>query len=220
MHPVGTDSVLLGVWADVSDAQRILDIGTGTGVIALMLAQRTTDKTQIRAVEIHAATAACAAANFKASPWHHRLDIQHAAVQNFAQQPDYQFDVIVSNPPFFSETVVAPDATRRLGRSTDSLLPGDLLYAVQQLLAPNGRYCVVLPPKEGQRWCELAAVNGLYCTRRTLVFSRMAKPVERWLLQFERSPYSFQQDNLLIYNENAGHSPEFEQMTRDFYRKL
>lgn len=264
-QPVGTDAVLLGAWADVAGANRFLDIGTGTGVIALMLAQRidcTGDFSRRDAhnlsaladksadvwsgvgVEIHPPSAALAQGNFSASPWAERLEVWKGSVQNFvggfeSQTSDElpesfipkesglgswspaqpRFDVIVSNPPFFSELTISPDKDRCLGRHTATLSPGDLLKSVCNLLAPNGRFCVVLPPREAYRLCELAVPLGLYWTRITEVRSRPGKPIERLLLQFEKDPYAFQRATICLYREKAGegYSAEFQRLTKDFY---
>ncbi len=216
-HPVGTDSVLLGAWADVSGAERVLDIGTGTGVVALIVAQRANPTLMGLALEIHPPSAALARRNFAASPWADRLQVVEMSVQDFAQSTKHQFDLIVSNPPFFSERTVSPDPERRLGRHTATLPPGDLLEAAGRLLAPRGRFCVVLPALEGQRLCELAVPLGLYWTKITRVRSRPEKPVERWLIQFERDPYPFEQAELLIYEQGERYSEAFRALTGDFY---
>ena len=239
-HPVGTDAVLLGSWADVRGAKRFLDIGTGTGVIALMLAQRIEVINSIAsnstgmAVEIHPASAALARNNFTASPWANQLDVWTGSVQEFASankfllpaepsenwmHPDMTFDLIVSNPPFFSDLTVSLDKSRSLGRHTATLSPDDLLACVAQLLSPNGKFCTILPVREGYRLCEFAVPLGLYWTRITEVSSRSGKPVERLLLQFERSPFGFQKENICLYADEKGqeYSQAFQSMTRDFY---
>lgn len=216
-HLVGTDAVLLGAWADVSGVRTILDIGTGTGVVALMLAQRSADPVKLTAVEIHPPSAALARRNFAASPWSERLHVVEMPVQNFAQNTAERFDLIVSNPPFFSDLTVSPDPARQLGRHTASLSPGDLLEAVQQLLAPQGRFCVVLPAMEAQRLCELAVALGLYWTKIVRVRARSEKPVERWLVQFERDPYPLQVEELVIYERERVHTAMFQKWTGEFY---
>jgi tRNA1Val (adenine37-N6)-methyltransferase len=214
-HPVGTDGVLLGAWAALSDAREILDIGTGTGLIALMLAQRS--EARITAVEVHPPSAACAQRNFSASPWAERLRLVESSIQDFSQTTDNQFDVIVSNPPFFSATTHSPDVARRLGRHTSALPPADLLVCVARLLAPSGRFCVVLPLAEGQRLCELSVPHGLYWTRIAEVRAHAQKPTERLLLQFERNPYPFQREKLLLHDAAVGYSAAFRAMTEGFY---
>ncbi|HOY04462.1 MAG TPA: methyltransferase [Saprospiraceae bacterium] len=218
-HPVGTDAVLLGAWADIAGARRILDIGTGTGVIALMLAQRTENQRgiQIDAVEIHPDSAMCAGRNFAASPWADHLNVFETTIQNFAEIADNQYDLIISNPPFFSEKTKAPDETRRLGRHTATLPPNEMLAAVNKLLTPNGRFVVVLPVQEGWRLCESAVPAGLYWTLIAEVRGRREKPVERLLIEFQRDPYPFRKESILIYEDGLRYSTQYQELTQDFY---
>ncbi len=225
-HPVGTDAVLLGAWADVRAVKHFLDIGTGTGVVALMLAQRMDQfSNQVNpnwagiGVELHPASAALSQGNFTNSPWREQLKIWEGSVQEFAQIVEDQYDLIVSNPPFFSELTISPNKTRSLGRHTATLSPGDLLAAVHKLLAPHGKFCAVLPEREGRRLCELAVQNGLYWTRIAEVRSRPGKPVERLLLQFEKSPLGFELEEICLYGGKTGmaYSAEFQEMSSAFY---
>lgn len=217
-HPVGTDAVLLGAWVDVQAAQRFLDIGSGTGVVALMLAQRLANIAHWAGVgvEIHPESAALARANFKASPWAGHLDVWEGPIQAFSGQV---FDLIVSNPPFFSERTVSPDKTRSLGRHTATLSPEDLLETARRLLAPQGKFCVVLPTLEGRQLCELAVPKGLYWTKITEVRSRPGKPVERLLIQFEKSPFGFERTEMCLYAGKTGtaYSDDFQSITSNFY---
>lgn len=219
-HPVGTDSVLLGSWAEIDGAHHILDIGSGSGLLALMLAQRTENSrppAHIAGVEIHDESCRCATGNFNRSPWASRLSIVHCAIQAFEVRADEKFDLIVSNPPFFTETVVSPRRLRRISRSAATLSPGDLLHAVKRLLFENGRFCAILPPAEGYRLCEWGALAGLYCTRLTRVYPRRDKAVERLLIQLERNPYPFRQSSLVIYSSGEQYTPEFLHLTGEFY---
>lgn len=215
-HAVGTDAVLLGAWADTSAASTILDIGTGTGIIALMLAQRC-ETAKITALEIQAESAKMAAGNVKSSPWSDRIEVLQIAVQDFTTADGAYYDLIVSNPPFFSEKTVSPDASRRLGRHTASLDPDDLLAGVQRLLAPGGRFCLILPEKEGNRFCERAALGGLYCTKIMEVRARPEKPVERLLIQLERDPKAFERSSLTICTAIGIYALEYQLLTKDFY---
>jgi len=219
---LGTDSVLLGAWADVSGCGSVLDVGTGTGVVALMLAQRLLERTKepgirVIGVEIHSPSAACARRNFGASPWREHVEVETISIRDFARRSDLRFDLIVSNPPFFSEKTVSPDESRRLGRSAAALSQEDLLSAVLALLKPGGRLCVILPVWEGRRFCELAVPAGLYCTEEVAVRTRAHKPVERLLLRFERNPYPFQKKELVLYAEGSKYTPEFQELTVAFY---
>ena len=221
-HPLGTDSVLLGAWADVSGCHSVLDIGTGTGVVALMLAQRLLERAKepgirVVGVEIHSPSAACARRNFEASPWREHLEVETISIRDFARSSALRFDLIVSNPPFFSEKTFSPDALRRLGRSAAALSQEDLLSAAIALLNPGGRLCVILPAREGRRLCEMAVPAGLYCTQETAVRTRPHKPVERLLLRFERNPYPFQRKELVVYAEGSMYTAEFQKLTGVFY---
>jgi tRNA1Val (adenine37-N6)-methyltransferase len=218
-HPVGTDAVLLGAWADISGVRQFLDIGAGTGVVSLMMAQRLAgagSEWQGCGVEIHANSAALARRNFQASPWAPNLEVRECAIQMLEGFPAGHFDLIVSNPPFFSETTQSPDTTRSLGRHTASLSPVELLTAVKKWMSPGGRFCVVLPAMEGYRLCELAVPMGLYWTHILEVYSKAGKPLERLLLQFERSPYPVQRDKIVL-QEDGHRSAAFRALTRDFY---
>lgn len=216
---MGTDGVLLGAWTDTTQAHSILDIGTGTGLIALMLAQRTEHlhDVKIQAVDALPVAAACAQANFARSPWAGRIQVAEQRIQDFAQMSRSKFDLIVSNPPFFKETTLSPDPVRRHSRSADALDSLDLLAAVGQLLAPEGRFCVILPSREGQFLQEQGALCGLYCTRLTRVFSRRSKPAERFLMQLERNPYPFSRSDLVIQESSIVYSKEFRALTGAFY---
>lgn len=218
-HPLGTDSVLLGAWADVAACGQILDIGAGTGAVALMLAQRSEPNPDARidAVEIDPASARCAAANFAASPWADRLAVWETPIQRFAEKAVRSYDLIVSNPPYFTETVRPPDLRRRSARTTEHLTADDLLRAVSRLLAPGGKCCVILPPAAGRRFCEKAVLYRLFATVETAVCARPGLPVERLLLQLERDPRRFRRDELCIYREAEIYSAEFQALTRDFY---
>lgn len=217
VHPMGTDSVLLGAWSPVEKARRILDIGTGTGIVAMMLAQRN-EVAKINAVEMDETTAGCARENIRSSPWPDRIQVVHSAIQQYVPQVREPYDLIVSNPPFFSEIPVAPDLKRRLGRHQSSLRPGELIEAVVRLLAPDGKFCVVLPAREAALFQELAAFQRLYVTGERQVFSRAGKPMERVLLQFERMPHHFErQYPLCIYTSGETHSDDFIALTKAFY---
>lgn len=164
---VGTDGVLLGAWAEVRPGdRRMLDVGTGTGLIALMLAQRSA--AWITAVDIDVECATQAAENFAASPWADRLDAVSVAVQRY--DPVEKFDLIVSNPPYYVDSLLSPDEGRNTARHAAGLPFGELAAAVVRLLSPGGRFALVLPPVEMQRF-RSAALGRLYPVRWTEVCS-------------------------------------------------
>lgn len=217
---MGTDSVLLGAWSPVDKAHRILDIGTGTGIVALMLAQRNT-VARIVAVELDETTANCARENISNAPWPDRIHVVHSSIQDYVSGASVQHDLIVSNPPFFSETSIAPDIRRRQGRHQSFLRPGELIEAVVRLLAPDGKFCVVLPAREAALFQELAVFQRLYVSCERKVFGRPGKPMERVLLQFERSPHHFErQPPLYIYQSEEIPSEDFMALTGAFYKSF
>ncbi|MEL6636900.1 MAG: methyltransferase [Bacteroidota bacterium] len=215
---VGTDGIMLGAWAPVDAARRVLDIGTGSGVIAIMLAQRAPEAA-ITAVEIEEASFTQARDNMAACTWCDRLVAVHQSIQDFSRQQTERFDLIVSNPPFFSGGTFSHNQDRNSVRHTVKLPNGDLLSAARNLLAPTGRFCVILPHLEGLRFVELARSYKLYCTRMTEVFPTAEKPVERLLLQFEPEAREVQDDRLIIQRsgERNDYSEAYVALTQDFY---
>jgi tRNA1Val (adenine37-N6)-methyltransferase len=218
---VGTDGVLLGAWSDATGAANILDIGTGTGLIAIMLAQRATSAT-IHAVEIDEEACAQAAENIKTSPWADRLHAFHSSIQDFAKQSNQKYDLIVSNPPFFSGGTFSHSQDKNSVRHTIKLPHGDLLTVVRSLLAPHGKFCMILPQMEGLRFREMANNYGIYCTKLVEVVPKLGKPVERLLLQFELVNQPTEKSQLFIHNSDTANdwSAEYRQLTGDYYLKL
>ena len=219
---VGTDGVLLGAWASVDGASHILDIGAGTGVIAIMLGQRTqTTSAQVHAVEIDTKAAEQAKDNMQAATWADRLVLFQESIQDFARRSEIKYDLIVSNPPFFSGGTFSHNQDRNDVRHTIKLPHGDLLIAIRRLLAKNGRFCVVLPLIEGLRFQEMAGEYSLFCTKKTKVKSKADKGVERLLLQFEWAEQAEQVDELIIQHEGRNDwTAEYIKLTRDFYLKM
>ncbi|MCS7036518.1 MAG: methyltransferase [Saprospiraceae bacterium] len=215
VHPVGTDGLLLGAWASVSGVKCILDVGVGTGLVALMLAQRT-ECARVDGIDASEIARQCAAKNFYASPWAQRLQVVGEDLATYCTRATRQYDLIVSNPPFYAEETVSPNALRRQSRHARFLPVALLADAACQLLTPTGRLCVVMPPLAAQRLAEVGAVRGLYVTRLTEVFSRPTKPAERWLLQLERNPYPFERSKLDIYGFDGLYSPDYRTLTSDF----
>jgi len=214
---VGTDGILLGAWAPVEKTTTALDIGTGTGLIALMLAQRN-PLIKVHAVEIDPASCQQASGNFSASPWADRLELFAASIQDFADQSDQRYDLIVSNPPFFSGGTFSSTADRQLVRHTIKLPHGDLLAAVQKVLAPEGMFCVILPLIEGLRFIELAGQYNLHCVHTTRVRPKPQKPVERLLIQLRRQPQPLVEDELVIQQGDPQEwTAEYRALTGAFY---
>lgn len=216
---VGTDGVLLGAWADVTNAANVLDIGTGSGVIAIMLAQRT-EAARIHAVEIHEASYRQALENMEASPWADRLVAIHTSIQEMAARGEHTYDLIVSNPPFFTGGTISENQGRSTVRHTVKLAHGDLLSSVRTLLSEQGRFSVILPHIEGLRFKEMAETYRLYCTKVTEIKPKASKSIERLLLQFERNKRPVVQSTLIIQEENNQWTNAYKDLMQAFYLKI
>ena len=249
---VGTDGVLLGCWSGYDAAAagsptiphryhyaRCLDIGTGSGLIALMLAQRFPDAL-IDAIDIDEAAVEQAAENFAASPWSDRLHAYCAKLQEWQSHsvPSLEgrvregfYSLIVSNPPYFQNSLKNPDKGRQTARHTDTLTYSELLRHSVRLLTENGILALVLPAEAEQEICSLAAQHSLYLTRITRVYSKDSKPARRVLLCFSNSQFSdnrapsglrtlnsqFSEDTLVLEDEKGGRSAAYREITKDFY---
>lgn len=217
---VGTDGVLLGAWARLRTTdRRVLDVGTGTGVVALMAAQRTEGwGAEVVAVEIDSQSAEEAKANFGASPWAERLSLVQGAVQEF--ESSERFDHIVSNPPYFVDSLRSPDGARTMARHTDSLSFDQLAQSAERLLTDGGVLSVVLPADALADITLAAARVGLFLVRRCDVCSKPTSAPIRVLLEFGRKAEPTEQSRLTIYDGKGGYTAEYVALTRDFYLKF
>lgn len=216
---VGTDGALLGAWAHVPANCRALDVGTGTGLIALMLAQR--GAATVDTVEIDANAAEQARRNFAASPWPKRLTAIHAPFAAFAEQAQPErYDLIVSNPPYFQQSLQPSNAQRAQARHADALPPQQLLQCALLLLKPNGALCVILPTAIATPFAEQAAALGLYRSRELLVRSKPTASPFRTLMQLERHTQGCDRTELAIHTVQGNYSPEFKGLLREFYLRF
>ncbi|WP_074724053.1 tRNA1(Val) (adenine(37)-N6)-methyltransferase [Flavobacterium frigoris] len=218
---IGTDGVLLGAWAPITNNPfSILDIGAGTGVIALMLAQRTFAE-QIDALEIDEEAYEQAMDNFENSPWSDRLFCFHAGLDEFVEEPEDEYDLIVSNPPFYSEDYKTESDQRDLARFQDALPFEDLIEAADLLLSENGIFAVIIPFKEEQKFLALAKEMELYPIKITHVKGTPTTEIKRSLLAFSRNEITdFPIDELTIEIARHVYTPEYIEMTKEFYLKL
>nr|WP_321358646.1 methyltransferase [uncultured Draconibacterium sp.] len=213
---VGIDGILLGAWADVHDCNTILDIGTGTGLIALMLAQRS--QAQITAIEIEKNAAKESAENVAASPWNNRVEVQNVSLQKFAAETTSQFDLIVSNPPYFQNSLKAGNESRSLARHTDSLPLADLAKLSAELLSVKGRLAVILPVDAALRFIELARLQKLYPVRFTKVSPYQQKDPHRYLMEFSKHQQDWETNSIAIRkNPEGDYSDEFKFLCKEFY---
>ena len=213
---VGTDGVLLGAWAACDGAKRILDIGTGTGVIALMLAQRNSEA-KIHAVEIDETATQRARSNFDMSPWAERLDVECCAVQAF--NPAEKFDLIISNPPYFVDSLLPPDAKRSTARHTHDLSFEELDKAVCRLLADEGRFALILPTAEFEKYLT---ITQLHLVRRCDVYPKTDADIKRVMAEFAKHEAAdAKHETITIEQDKRGdYTDEYRTLTKDFYLKF
>ncbi len=218
---VGTDGVLLGAWTPLDHhPYSILDIGAGTGLIALMLAQRSTAE-QVDALEIDEEAYEQAVENFENSPWNDRLFCYHAALDEFAEEIEDEYDLIVSNPPFYTDTYYSQNEQRDLARFEDAMPFEDLVEAASVLLSDNGVFTVIIPFKEEERFIGLAQECELFPFKITRVKGTPATEIKRSLIAFSRNPENQPEtDELIIEIARHQYTPEYTALTKDFYLKL
>jgi tRNA1Val (adenine37-N6)-methyltransferase len=218
---IGTDGVLLGAWTPLENNPfSILDIGTGTGIIALMLAQRSAAE-QIDALEIDEEAYEQATDNFENSPWNDRLFCFHAGLDEFVEEPEDEYDLIVSNPPFYSEDYKSSNTQRDLARFQDAMPFEDLIEAAALLLSENGVFSVIIPFKEEDNFLTLAKDYELFPLKITRVKGTPTAEMKRSLLAFSRNENSnFAIDMLVIETARHIYTPEYIALTKDFYLKM
>lgn len=219
---IGTDGVLLGAWADTVSAKTILDIGTGTGVIALMQAQRNADA-NVQAIEIDAAASNQAKQNFELSRWSERLAVENISLQKFATTTKQQFDVILSNPPFYpaEHFSAATGKKRQMARSTIALSFEDLIYHSKKLLAPKGQLSIILPIEAFEEIQQLLAKQQLHLQRITYVRPKKDKAIHRVLFSVGFQSTTIEENELIIQKEQRNDFTEaYIELVKGFYTIL
>lgn len=223
---VGTDGLLLGSWSNADTAQRILDIGTGSGLIAIMLAQKSADNTQIVGIDIDESAILQARSNAKDSAWNHKLSFSHDGLQTFRDSKP--FDLIVSNPPFFPQKdgALQPDdanymdTNRRQARHTISLNFTQLAENVARLLAKNGNFDCILPCEQSSKLIASMHKQGLFCELKVAVRSRPFRNPIRNLMRFSYKQKTTQLSEITIYDEQNEYSACYKQLCKDFYLRF
>jgi tRNA1Val (adenine37-N6)-methyltransferase len=213
---VGTDAVLLGSWVNASNAKTILDIGTGTGIISLMLAQKS--GARIDAIDIEMNAYIQATENVNNCKWKDHIEVHHISLQQFAKESDHKYDLIVSNPPYFIDSSKASEESRTNARHTDQLPYNDLLDGVLKLLGPAGKFYVILPTKESELFREAAEKNKLFLTKLTRIITRTDKPEKRMMMRYEFIQRAFSEDSITIEkDERHSYTDEYKELTKDYY---
>ncbi len=224
---IGTDSVLLGAWASLdANPYSILDIGAGTGVLALMMAQRSNAQ-QIDAIEIDDAAYVQCVNNFEHSPWGDRLFCYHAALDEFVEDLDDEesgmddtYDVIISNPPFHSDTYKSANEQRDLARYVDAMPFRHLIESVSKLLSEEGRFSVILPFSEEKNFIVLASKEHLFPNRILRVKGTPQSEIKRSLIEFSFQEITVELKELIIEIARHEYTDDYIELTKDFYLKM
>jgi tRNA1Val (adenine37-N6)-methyltransferase len=222
---VGTDGILLGAWTNIVGCSQILDIGTGTGLLALMLAQRSQSLQPsinpiINAVEIDRDAYLQAMENIKRSPWTEQITVHHGSIQDFAKTCDKQYDLIIANPPFFENAYKSPQISRNLARHSDRLLQTDVLHIASQLLKSTGHLAVIYPTDLAEAFLRKAEVFGLFGDRKLLVKPTPQSSIKRILLELRKVPVPAQESVITIEVEKHIYAEDYIALVKDFYLKL
>lgn len=215
---VSLDACLFGAIIQVSNTQSVLDIGTGTGLLALMAAQRC--NASIDAIEIDTSAAQQALQNFASSPFSSRLHSHHTSIQNYTT--DQQYDCILCNPPFFTEHLQGDNTQRNQARHNDGLSFSELTFHMARLLSEVGSAWVLLPPHEHKNFSVHAQQHGLNLQQHIAVFARENKPSKMGIWHYTKKPVSnIQHSSITIYHTNSNdYTPEFTNLLSDYYLKL
>ncbi len=215
---VGVDGVTLGAWADVTGTETILDVGCGSGLIALMMAQRSDAK--ILALDIDENCVLQSKENVENSPWKNRISIKHTSFQDFANSTTETYDLIVSNPPFFNNSLKNPSQARSVARHTDTLSHLDLIKNAIKLLNKKGKFSVILPITEGESFIDLAEKEGMFCGQKVTLFPNLVKPAKRLILEFRKEKTDCKVSEITIEKERGVYTKEYREMVREFYLKI
>ncbi|MBG3129017.1 methyltransferase [Proteus mirabilis] len=217
---VGTDGVLLGAWAPIDNVKRALDIGTGSGLIALMLAQRANKIECIDGIELDEKAALQATENAQESQWHSFIHIYHSDIHYYVEQAQHKYDLIVSNPPYFEPAIACRNDVREQARYTKTLTHEGLLDSAQSLIAEEGLFCVVLPYSIGEQFIEIAEKKEWNVAKRVNIKDSEDKPYHRILLAFQRQNQGSAEcsiDELIIRNNEGCYTDKFQSWVTDFY---
>lgn len=215
---VGTDGILLGSWADMELAKTILDVGTGTGLLALMAAQRN-ERAAIIAIDVDAYAVQQALGNVAQSPWPNRIGVMNVSFQDWLQEERIAVDHIICNPPYYEVSALRTTKAMSTARHTWQLEHAELALGAAAILSEKGTLSLILPAEEGQRFVAIARDAGLQLQRKTVVYPRPGKRALRWLLAFNREGGDFEENELYLQEHSLAnqYTDAFKQLTRDFY---
>jgi tRNA1Val (adenine37-N6)-methyltransferase len=216
---VGTDAVLLGAWVNVSESKKILEIGTGCGLISLMAAQRS--DASIVAIDTDLPSILQAAENFSASPWSDRLVAVHDSIQNFSRTTSLTFDHIITNPPFFRNSLKSPDPQVTAAKHDDGRFLEELLACLERIMTRDGMLSLILPDDEARKFVRKAQEHGIPVSRKLGIRPKVDKPVNRQLLEFSHQRSSDNPpDELIIRRADNSYTDEYKAFTDSYYLSL
>ena len=222
---IGTDGVLLGAWTPlINNPYNVLDIGAGTGILSLMLAQRSNAAPNnvgiIDAIEIDEDAYEQCVENFEASPWGDKLFCFHAGLDEFVDEPEDEYDLIISNPPFYTDDYKSDNSSRDLAHFEDALPFEELIEAAALLLSDNGIFSVIIPYKEEERFVAMCKELDLFPLKITRVKGTPTSEIKRSLLAFCQIEQTALIDELVIEISRHNYTPEYIELTKEFYLKM
>jgi len=215
---IGTDAVIIGASIDVNKAKRILDIGTGCGIIALMLAQRT--KASIDAIEPHTPSAKDAKNNFDASPWKDRLSLYIETLENYVEITDKTYDLIVSNPPFFENDLLSADTNKTQAKHAINLRLEDIIILSRKMLTKNGKIEIIIPIHREKELIDTTQKMNLHLERKIIIYPKKGKVAHRLILRFSLEFSNYSENELVIRDTNNNYTEEYINLTKDFHLDL
>ncbi|MGO2294232.1 MAG: tRNA1(Val) (adenine(37)-N6)-methyltransferase [Psychroflexus halocasei] len=218
---VGTDAVLLGAWAKINDnTKSILDVGSGTGIIALQLAQRSYAE-QIDGIELDDDAFEECVYNFEESPWSDRLFCYHASFQEFTEEVDETYDLIVSNPPYFKkQNNLNLDLSREKARFQDALTFEELIFGVKKFLSQKGNFSVIIPAQAENEFLKIAEKYQLYPSDILNIKGRKETEIKRSLINLTYTKTETQISELVIENARHDYTDDYVDLVKDFYLKM
>ena len=215
---VGTDGVLLGAWASMpSNNSTLLDVGCGSGILSLIMAQRSDGKLNIDAIDIDEGAVKDSHANFENSQWGKSLNVISGNFVSYSKECGKKYDMIISNPPFFTEDTLSPDSKRVSARNTSSLSFESLFKGVKEITTPNAIFSMITPAESYNYLAQTALIEGFYLRRLTWVVTVDKTPPKRVLTEWSREQIQYVIDTLIITNAQGSYTSQYKKLTNDFY---
>jgi len=212
---VGTDAVLLGAWTEIKDANNILEIGTGSGVISLMLAQRST--AQIQAIDIDKNSVDQANNNFQKSKWADQIMAKHYSLNDFCKSESKKYDLIVSNPPFFIDSLKSPYKNKARSKHTGELSYEELVHGIVNLLSPKGKACLILPYTESKHFKDIALIENIHLNKQLKIRPKATKDFNRVLMEFSFYKSELEEKGIYLREESNEFSEAYSNLCKNYY---